>query len=258
MGTAASMGAFSPWGFSWCFRTIRARQLSRLTRGVTRIFRHAYSEGADYIPLMRQADALWVELGDLIGQPVVHRVGILEMDAPGGVHAKQAQAAGADAGSASGSLNKIHRPLASFSSSRRLGGDSVISLDFWRSNLRCMVWLSWPPAAADGVFEHSPVTDYGTSGDGVWPLTAGGQRYHGGRLMLPEGMVVGLLADLRPAVDGGQKDCWRGLKWAIHRPFQPEVFPVFAAVTPLPAAKSTASPFMGSQKAQVADHPAVR
>ncbi|MGE3797145.1 MAG: FAD-dependent oxidoreductase, partial [Thermomicrobiales bacterium] len=41
--------------------------------GHTRIFRHAYSEGAEYVPLMRRADDLWVELGSLLGLQIVHR-----------------------------------------------------------------------------------------------------------------------------------------------------------------------------------------
>ncbi len=61
--------------------------------GQTRIFRHAYSEGADYVPLMRKADDLWCALGDELGLDIVHRVGILEMDSPGGTHSQHAHAA---------------------------------------------------------------------------------------------------------------------------------------------------------------------
>lgn len=61
--------------------------------GHTRIFRHAYSEGADYVPLMQKADDLWCELGDELGLDIVHRVGILEMDSPGTTHGHHAHAA---------------------------------------------------------------------------------------------------------------------------------------------------------------------
>ena len=66
--------------------------------GQTRIFRHAYSEGAAYVPLMLRADELWCEVQEEIGVPIVHRVGILEMDGPNGSHARSARAAGIEHG----------------------------------------------------------------------------------------------------------------------------------------------------------------
>ena len=62
--------------------------------GGTRIFRHAYAEGPEYVPLMFHADELWCSLQDELGTDIVHRVGILEMDAPGYDHAKRALGAG--------------------------------------------------------------------------------------------------------------------------------------------------------------------
>lgn len=60
--------------------------------GGTRMFRHAYAEGYEYVPLMFHADDLWCELEASLGTSIVHRVGILEMDAPGFDHAKRARA----------------------------------------------------------------------------------------------------------------------------------------------------------------------
>ncbi len=60
--------------------------------GGTRMFRHAYAEGAEYVPLMFHADNLWVSLENELGTSIVHRSGILEMDAPGYDHAKRARA----------------------------------------------------------------------------------------------------------------------------------------------------------------------
>jgi monomeric sarcosine oxidase len=59
--------------------------------GGTRMFRHAYAEGYEYVPLMFHADDLWVALETELGTHIVHRVGILEMDAPGFDHAKRAR-----------------------------------------------------------------------------------------------------------------------------------------------------------------------
>src|SRR5215471_17588697 len=59
--------------------------------GQTRIFRHAYAEGADYIPLVMRADRLWQQLEAETGSRILHRVGGLEMAAPGHLHARRAK-----------------------------------------------------------------------------------------------------------------------------------------------------------------------
>lgn len=59
--------------------------------GQTRIFRHAYAEGAEYIPLVMRADTLWMELEAEMKATVLHRVGGLEMAAPGYWHARRAK-----------------------------------------------------------------------------------------------------------------------------------------------------------------------
>jgi monomeric sarcosine oxidase len=51
--------------------------------GYTRIIRHAYAEGADYVPLVLRADELWMELEQEVGATVYHRVGGLEIMSPG-------------------------------------------------------------------------------------------------------------------------------------------------------------------------------
>ena len=60
--------------------------------GYTRVIRHAYSEGADYVPLVLRADELWMELEAAIGERVYHRVGGLELTAPGFDQAHTARA----------------------------------------------------------------------------------------------------------------------------------------------------------------------
>ena len=61
--------------------------------GETRIIRHAYAESADYVPLVRRADQLWLELEDIINQHVLVRTGGLELSAPGFDHAHAARRA---------------------------------------------------------------------------------------------------------------------------------------------------------------------
>jgi monomeric sarcosine oxidase len=60
--------------------------------GISRIFRHAYAEGADYVPWALEADRLWHGLQDRAGTPLIHRIGCLDMAAPGYDHAALARA----------------------------------------------------------------------------------------------------------------------------------------------------------------------
>jgi N-methyl-L-tryptophan oxidase len=59
--------------------------------GETRVIRHAYAEGPDYVPLAFRADDLWIELEQATGKIIYHRVGGLEMSAPGNPHANSAR-----------------------------------------------------------------------------------------------------------------------------------------------------------------------
>lgn len=59
--------------------------------GRTRIFRHAYAESPDYVPLVLRADELWQELEAVTGQHVLVRTGGLDLAAPGFDHAAAAR-----------------------------------------------------------------------------------------------------------------------------------------------------------------------
>jgi sarcosine oxidase len=59
--------------------------------GESRIIRHAYAEGPDYVPLVFRADDLWMELEALTGELLFHRIGAIELSAPGNSHAALAR-----------------------------------------------------------------------------------------------------------------------------------------------------------------------
>lgn len=46
--------------------------------GLTRVIRQAYHEGSHYVPLVQEADRLWLELGAAAGLDVLVRTGLLE------------------------------------------------------------------------------------------------------------------------------------------------------------------------------------
>src|SRR3712207_1547160 len=59
--------------------------------GKTRIIRHAYAEGPEYVPIVQRADALWLDLEAATGRKVLHRTGGLDMSAPGDTQAGDAR-----------------------------------------------------------------------------------------------------------------------------------------------------------------------
>lgn len=50
--------------------------------GHTRVIRQAYHEGSSYVPLIQQADAQWVALGERVEQPLLVRCGVLLFGPP--------------------------------------------------------------------------------------------------------------------------------------------------------------------------------
>ena len=50
--------------------------------GSTRIYREAYSEGPDYVPLVKHAGRLWDAYGEEAGRPLLERCGMLSMGPP--------------------------------------------------------------------------------------------------------------------------------------------------------------------------------
>jgi sarcosine oxidase len=50
--------------------------------GATRIYREAYAESPDYVPLVRHAGVLWDRYGEEAGDPLLHRCGMLSMGPP--------------------------------------------------------------------------------------------------------------------------------------------------------------------------------
>jgi monomeric sarcosine oxidase len=58
--------------------------------GKTRIFRHAYAEGGRYVPWTLEADRLWGDLQQRTGASIMHRIGCIDVSAPGFHRARDA------------------------------------------------------------------------------------------------------------------------------------------------------------------------
>lgn len=92
-----TMGTAAGWAASRRGHSVRVlEQFSHVHTqgshsGITRIFRHAYAEGADYVPWALEADDAWHALQERTGESFMHRVGCLDMSSPGAHHAASAR-----------------------------------------------------------------------------------------------------------------------------------------------------------------------
>lgn len=59
--------------------------------GRTRIIRQAYFESPAYVPMVRDADRMWIAIGEEVGRTLLHRCGGLDISAPGETQAQSAR-----------------------------------------------------------------------------------------------------------------------------------------------------------------------
>jgi monomeric sarcosine oxidase len=196
--------------------------------GQTRIFRHAYAEGAEYIPLVVRAGELWRHLETETGTCILHRVGGLEMAAPGHLHARLANRSAAQHNIEFQWLApaEVRRnwPMIHIPDDWEAGfGPAAGFLDVEHA-LHAMV-----NCARRGKVEfmaHAPVLAWGASSQDVWVKTAD-RRYGANALILTAGAWAGrILQDLELPLAIQRKVLW----WLdVENPalYAPERFPVF-------------------------------
>lgn len=198
--------------------------------GRTRIFRHAYAESPDYVPLVLRADDLWQELEATAGQQVLVRTGGLDLAAPGFDHASAARS----------SLEAWNLP------SEWLTGNEVNARwpgynipDEWEACFNTRAgYLKVEPAlralaaaaraAGVTIYEHEPVLSWQPDGSGFRVVTGAG-AYTADRLIVTAGAWAGqVLSGLGLPLSILRKV----LFWfATDHPdrFSPERFPIFIA-----------------------------
>lgn len=166
--------------------------------GETRVIRHAYAEGAGYVPLVQRADALWMDLEAATGRHVYHRVGALELAGPGEAHARDARAAAAAHGLDFEWLtpDEIRRRYPQF----LIGDDweGGFGKDGGFLDVDTALHALGDQARALGVEirEHEAVEAWGATDQGVWIGTGNG-RYTADRLIVTAGAWSGrIMAEL--------------------------------------------------------------
>lgn len=229
-----TMGLATAWALAQ--RGQRALVLEQFTfvhdrgahSGQTRIFRHAYAEGPEYIPLVLRAEALWLELEAQTQTQVLHRVGGLDIAAPGYEHARRARASAVQHG--------IDFQWLTPAEVRRTWPMIHIP-DDWEAGFGAGAgFLDVEPAlyalhdlARQGGVElrpHTPGTAWGASAQGAWVQTDAG-RYDADTLIITAGAWAGrLLRDLGLPLTIQRKVLW----WLdVEDPtlYAPAHFPVF-------------------------------
>jgi monomeric sarcosine oxidase len=234
MGTAAAWELGKRGERALVFEQFRHVHAMGAHGGQTRVIRHAYAEGADYIPLVLRADALWEELEAEAGTKVLHRVGALELSTGSGSnHAQRARASAAQYGLPYEWLHagEIRRRWPQFRAGDDWEGGFGERSGFLvvEPALRAMASLARRRGVE--IREQEPVLAWGTDGSGTWVETASG-RSAADRLIVTAGAWAGpILADLGLPISVLRKTLfWLEVKDPSR--FAPERFPVFIADRP--------------------------
>jgi monomeric sarcosine oxidase len=198
--------------------------------GKTRIFRHAYAEGARYVPWTLQSDRLWTELQERTGRTILHRIGCIDISGPGYHRAREARASAEAYGIAhewlSGADVNARWPIWNLPDDREVcyGPDAgfldiAAALGAMRQELE---------DAGGSIREQTVVTGWSASEDGI-EVTAGDERFTADRLVIAAGAWTSdLLADLGVPLEARRKPVlWFDVD-AEHAPLaEPERMPVF-------------------------------
>jgi len=254
-----TMGTAAAWALGK--RGVRALVLEQFQHvhdrgahgGQTRVIRHAYAEGPEYVPLVLKADDLWCELGEEIGETVFHRVGTLEMAAPGYTHARLARESAA--------ANNLPFEWLDPAEVRRRWPHVHIP-DDWEAGYGERAGFLVVEPALHGMAnlarrlgvtlrDHEPVTSWGASSESVWVETANG-RYTGDRLIVSAGAwSAKILRDLGLPLEIQRKVLW----WLdVEDPdaFAPGRFPVF--ITDSAHGEIYGFPIFGQPGLKIANH----
>jgi monomeric sarcosine oxidase len=200
--------------------------------GDTRVFRHAYWESPDYVPLVRRADELWMDLEAESGQKILERCGILEMSAPGFDYSNASRQCAIEYDIPQETLTpdevRARWPMVN------IGDDWTALYSPVAGFLRTVPALRalMAGATANGVQlrANEPVTEWGATDSGVWVETASG-RFTADRLYITAGpWVATVLARIGLPLRVLRKPLyWLGVDDAAT--FDVSHFPVWAAQT---------------------------
>ncbi|MFM9108673.1 MAG: N-methyl-L-tryptophan oxidase [Chloroflexota bacterium] len=221
--------------------------------GETRVFRQVYAESPDYVPLVRRADELWMDLEAESGQRILERCGGLEMSAPGHSHASAARVSADEHGIPyewiDAAEGRRRWPMIAFPD----GWDVMFSpvSGFLRTAPALRSMMAGAVARGVELRQHEPVLDWGEDRGAAWVETAAG-RYAADRLYITAGpWVAKTLVRLGLPLHVRRKTLW----WlGVRDPgrFDPARFPVF--ISQFERTEVYGFPVIDASGLKVADH----
>jgi len=198
--------------------------------GKTRVIRHAYAEGAEYVPLMLRADRLWQELQALSGQEILVRTGGLDLATPGYTHAQSARAS-AEAHSLPHEMlggEEVRRRWPQFTIGDEWQACYSPGAGFLRVEPALRALAAQARSGGVTIQERCAVLAWGADDESAWVESTSG-TYHCDRLIVTAGAwTSGILAGLGLPLTVLRKILW----WFLvddRAAFSPERFPVFIA-----------------------------
>src|SRR6185436_15286162 len=156
--------------------------------GSTRIYREAYAEGPDYVPLVKHAGRLWDAYGEEAGTPLLDRCGMLSMGPPDSSVIAGVRSSAASHGMRVEQLNadEIRKQYPAFDPP----GDHVGIFDAaagWVDVDRALSFsLNAARNAGASIWLDRPVDGWDASGDSV-RIRSAGETIHAGALILAAG-----------------------------------------------------------------------
>ncbi len=208
-----TMGTATGWALArQGFRPVVLEQFEHIHSmgshgGKTRIFRHAYAEGARYVPWTLESDRLWTEVQERTGTSIVHRIGCIDISAPGYHRARDAyesaQQYGIEAEWITGADVNQRWPIWNLPDDRQVCyGPQAGFLDV----VAGLSALTAEMTAAGGVVvDRTPVLSWSASDSGVEVVTAT-DVWHADRLVITAGAwAMHLLRDLNVPLEVRRK-----------------------------------------------------
>jgi monomeric sarcosine oxidase len=201
--------------------------------GDTRIIRHAYAEGADYVPLVLRADDLWTVLEQDTGTRILHRVGSIEFSAPGTDHVDQARQSALAHGLPYELLDvdEVRARFPQFAVADDWIAGYGARAGFLDVELALRGMAAEAKTGGIEIRENSAVSDW-TVGDGIATVTSGQTVETADRLIVTAGAWTSrLLADAGLPLTVLRKTLF-WLEVEDDGRFQPETSPVYIAELP--------------------------
>lgn len=197
--------------------------------GETRVFRTAYAEHPDYVPLARRAGVLWDEMGAEAGATILHRTGLFSIGEPdsGLIAGTKASAAAHDLVVQSLSPETVRNRYPAFRVPA--GWQTLFEPAAGWIDVDSALRTGLRQAAEAGAELHrnTRLKDWQWSG-GAFELTTENRTFAARRLVITAGAWAGrILQDLHlPLTVVRKLLLWVEPKKPDH--FTPDVFPVFA------------------------------